>query len=107
MNAENLIPTLTSMGGGFFIGIMLGYFAKKIIKILMFVAGGIVGLLLYLQQQQIISINVEKLEAASTFILTSIASSLDRMTQIGDSTSLEIPLTASMTAGFTVGLMKA
>jgi uncharacterized membrane protein (Fun14 family) len=55
MNIESLIPTITLMGGGFFIGIVLGYFVKKIIKILMFVAGGIVGLLLYLQQQQIIS----------------------------------------------------
>jgi uncharacterized membrane protein (Fun14 family) len=50
MNAESLIPTITSMGAGFFIGLVLGYFVKKIVKILMFVAGGIVGLLLYLQQ---------------------------------------------------------
>jgi uncharacterized membrane protein (Fun14 family) len=106
MNAETLIPTAISVGGGFFVGIMLGYFTKKIIKILMFVTGGIVGLLLYLQQQQIISVNIEKLEASSTFILTSVASSIDKMTQIGDVTSLGIPLTASMTAGFTVGVMK-
>jgi uncharacterized membrane protein (Fun14 family) len=54
MIIESLIPTAASIGGGFFIGILLGYFVKKAIKILMFVAGGIVGLLLYLQQQQII-----------------------------------------------------
>lgn len=107
MNPEGILPTVASMGGGFFIGIMLGYFVKKIIKVLMFVAGGIVGLLLYLQQQQIISINMEKLEAISTFILTSDGSSFENMTQIGDVTSLGIPLTASMSAGFTVGLMKA
>jgi uncharacterized membrane protein (Fun14 family) len=107
MNPEGILPTVASMGGGFFIGIMLGYFVKKIIKVLMFVAGGIVGLLLYLQQQQIISVNMEKLEATSTFILTSVASSFENMTQIGDVTSLRIPLTASMSAGFTVGLMKA
>jgi uncharacterized membrane protein (Fun14 family) len=106
MNAESLIPTVTSMGGGFFIGILLGYFVKKIIKIVMFVAGGLVGLLLYLQQQQIISVNMERLDASSTFILTSIASSFDKMTQIGDITYLGIPLTASMTAGFTVAFMK-
>ena len=71
MNADNLIPIATSVGGGFFIGLVLGYFVKKIVKILMFVAGGIVGLLLYLQQQQIISVNMEKLETSSTVILTS------------------------------------
>ena len=50
MIIESLIPTGVSIGGGFFIGILLGYFVKKIIKILMFAAGGIFGLLLYLQQ---------------------------------------------------------
>jgi uncharacterized membrane protein (Fun14 family) len=107
MNAESLIPVVTSMGGGFFIGLVLGYFVKKIVKILMFVAGGIVGLLLYLQQQQIISVNMEKLETSSTTILTSLASSFDKMTQIGDFTSIGIPLTASIAAGFTIALAKS
>jgi uncharacterized membrane protein (Fun14 family) len=107
MNAENLIPVATSIGGGFFIGILLGYFIKKIIKVLMFVAGGIVGLLLYLQQQQIISVNMESLETSSTAILTSLASTFDKMTQVGDFTSIGIPLTASIAAGFTVALAKS
>jgi uncharacterized membrane protein (Fun14 family) len=107
MNAESLIPTITSVGGGFFIGIILGYFLKKIIKILMFVAGGIVGLLLYLQQQQIISVNMEKLETSSTVILTSLPFTFDKMTQVGDFTSIGIPLTASIAAGFTVALAKS
>jgi len=106
MSTEILIPTVTSIGGGFFIGIMLGYFVKKIIKILMFVVGGIIGLLLYLQQQQIISVNMENLEDSSTFIFTSITSSFDKMTQLGDATSLGIPLSASITVGFTLGLVK-
>src|SRR5438093_520644 len=104
MNAENLIPIATSVGGGFFIGILLGYFVKKVIKVLMFVAGGIVGLLLYLQQQQIISVNMERLEGSSTFILTTLSSSFDKITQIGDTSSLGIPLAASMAAGFTIAL---
>lgn len=107
MNAESLIPTATSIGGGFFIGILLGYFIKKVIKVLMFVAGGIVGLLLYLQQQQIISVNIEKLETSSTAILTSLPSTFDKMTQVGDFTSIGIPLTASIAAGFTVALAKS
>jgi uncharacterized membrane protein (Fun14 family) len=107
MNAESLIPTVTSMGGGFLVGIMLSYFVKKIIKILMFVAGGIVGLLLYLQQQQIISVNMEKLETSSMAILTLLASTFDKMTRVGDFTSIGIPLTASIAAGFTVALAKS
>ena len=107
MNFDSLIPIGTSVGGGFLIGALLGYFLKKIVKILMFVAGGIVGLLLYLQQQQIISVNIEKLETSSTAILTSFASTFDKMTQFGDFTSIGIPLTASIAAGFTVALAKS
>jgi uncharacterized membrane protein (Fun14 family) len=107
MSAESLIPTMTSIGGGFFIGIVLGYFVKKIFKILMFVVGGIVALLLYFQQQGIISVNIEKLEASSAFIVTWVSSSFDKITQIGDVTSLGIPLTASIAAGFTVALAKS
>ena len=107
MISESLVPVVTSVGGGFFIGLVLGYFVKKIVKILMFVAGGIVGLLLYLQQQQIISLNMEKLETSSTVILTSLASTFDKMTQVGDFTSIGIPLTASIAAGFTVALAKS
>jgi|SRR5688572_739162 len=106
MNAENLIPSITSMGGGFFIGLTLGYFAKKIFKITIFVVGGIVGLLLYLQQQQIISINVDKLEEVSNFIFTSILSSFNNVTQSGDTTSLGITMAGGLSAGFAIGLMK-
>ena len=106
MNFESLVPTATSIGGGFFIGILLGYFVKKIIKILMFAAGGIVGLLLYLQQEKIISVNMEKLQDSSAIILNSMASSFDKMTQIGDTASLVIPLAGGLSAGLAVGLMK-
>jgi uncharacterized membrane protein (Fun14 family) len=106
MNGESLIPMVTSIGGGFFIGVIVGYFVKKIIKILMFVAGGIVGLLLYLQQQQIISINIDKLQDSSTIIFSSIGTSFDKMTQIGDATSLGIPLAGGLSAGFAIGFMK-
>ena len=106
MSTESLIPTVTSIGGGFFIGIILGYFLKKIIKILMFVTGGIVALLLYLQQQQLISVDVDKMEASSTFIFNSVASSFDKMTQTGDMATLGIPLAGGLSAGLAIGFLK-
>jgi uncharacterized membrane protein (Fun14 family) len=106
MNAESLIPTITSIGGGFFMGIILGYFLKKIIKILMFLAGGIVALLLYIQQQEVISVDVDKMEASSTLIFNSVASSFDKMTQIGDTTSLGVPLIGGISAGLAIGFVK-
>lgn len=106
MIIESLIPTATSICGGLLIGIVLGCFVKKIFKILMFVSGGIVGFLLYLQQQQIISVNMERLEVSSTFIFVSAVSSFDNITQIGDGASLGIPLTGGLSAGIAIGFMK-
>jgi uncharacterized membrane protein (Fun14 family) len=106
VNPESLIPTVTMMGGGFIIGIILGYFLKKIIKILMFIAGGIVALLLYLQQQQVISVDINKMEASSTFIFNSVASSFDKLTQIGDMSTLGILLAGGLSAGLAIGFVK-
>lgn len=72
----------------------------------MFVAGGMAALLLFLQQQQIISINLDKLEESSNYIFTSMLSSHDNVTQIGDTTSLGIPMVGGLSAGFSIGLMK-
>lgn len=94
------------MGSGIFTGMMLGFFIKKIFKILMFVAGAIVALLFYLQQQQIILVNFEKLEGSITFILNSTASSFDSITQIGDAPALGFPLVGGLSAGLAVGLIK-
>ena len=73
----------------------------------MFITGGVIALLVYLQQQQIISISIDKLEDSTSFIINSMASSFDKMTQFGDTTPLGIPLTASLTAGFTIGFMRS
>jgi uncharacterized membrane protein (Fun14 family) len=106
LNPETIIPTVTTIGGGFFIGLIGGYFLKKIIKIIMFIGGGIVALLLYLQQQQVISVDVGKMESSSTFIFTSIASSFDKITQTGGIATLGIPLAGGLTAGLAIGFVK-
>ena len=104
--SETFITTVTSIGGGFFTGIILGYFLKKIIKILMFIVGGIAGLLLYLQQQQLISVNLDKLEAASTFFVTTFVVSFDNVTHMSGTTSLGIPLAGGLSAGLAIGFVK-
>lgn len=106
MNLESLVSVLTSMGGGFFVGMMLGYFIKKIIKIIMFVAGGMAAFLLYLQQQQTISVDIEKLEDSFTLVLNSMFSSYHIITQVGDSISLGIPMVGGLSGGLAIGLMK-
>ena len=103
---ESAIASITSVGVGFFVGIIVGYFIKKAIKIVALLASGIVVLLLYLQQQQIISVNQESLEASITLVLTTLSLSFDKINLNGDMSSLGIPLTTSMTAGFMMAVMK-
>lgn len=50
--------------------------------------------------------DIEKMEASSTFIFNSVASSFDKMTQTGDMSTLGIPLAGGLSAGLAIGLMK-
>ena len=104
--SDIFVTSVTSIGGGFVGGILIGYFLKKIIKILIFVAGGLVALLLYLQQQQIISFDVGKMEASLTFVFSSITNYFDKMAQIGDISTLGIPLAGGLSAGLAIGFVK-
>jgi len=49
MPIENIESIATSVGLGGITGFLLGYFIRKIIKLIFFAVGGILALLLYLQ----------------------------------------------------------
>ncbi|HEY9385523.1 MAG TPA: FUN14 domain-containing protein [Nitrososphaeraceae archaeon] len=57
MNTDTLASISTSIGGGFFGGLLIGYALKKVIKMLAIVVGLFLAGLAYLQYQQIASIN--------------------------------------------------
>jgi uncharacterized membrane protein (Fun14 family) len=59
---ESFGPTAATMDGGFFIGILIGYALKKVIKILSIIIGLFLAGLAYLQYHQIASINWNKLQ---------------------------------------------
>ena len=103
------------MGGGFFVGILIGYALKKVIKIAAVIAG-----LAYLQHQQIANINWNKLQTISEGAITTLSNAITQILGIssGDGhaaaasssslamTSFGIPLLGSMSAGFTIGFIK-
>jgi uncharacterized membrane protein (Fun14 family) len=66
---ESFGPAAVTIGGGFFVGILIGYALKKVIKI---VAVTIVGLV-YLQYHQIAYINWDKLQTVSGDAITTLA----------------------------------
>ena len=110
MNVEALPSLGATIGGGFFTGALIGFALKKVLKILAIVVGLFFAGLAYLQYQQIININWNKIQSVSQNDVTTLSNAT---TQIpGDHTAvlavsnLGIPLTGSMSMGFAIGFMK-
>jgi len=73
MNIESFAPTAATMGGGFFVGLLIGYAIKKVIKLLAIIVGLFLGILAYLQYHQIANINWNKHQQVSEGALTTLA----------------------------------
>jgi uncharacterized membrane protein (Fun14 family) len=109
---ESFVPTAATMGGGFFVGFLIGYALKKVIKIVAVLVGLFLAGLAYLQYHQIANINWNKLQHISEEAITTLSNALIQIPGFGDSshaaatasslamTSFGIPLTGSMSAGF-------
>jgi uncharacterized membrane protein (Fun14 family) len=117
---ESFGPAAATMGGGFFVGVLIGYALKKVIKILAVIAGLFLAGLAYLQYHQIANINWNKLQTVAEGAIATLSTAIVQIPGFGDSshaatvtassllamTSFGIPLTGSMSAGFTIGFMK-
>jgi uncharacterized membrane protein (Fun14 family) len=120
MSIESFGPTAATMSGGFFVGILIGYALKKVIKIAAVILGLFLAPLAYLQYHQIANINWNKLQTIVEGTITTFSNTI--IIQIpgisGDGhaaaatasslamTSFGIPLTGSISAGFTIGFIK-
>jgi uncharacterized membrane protein (Fun14 family) len=119
MSYESFGPTAAALGGGFFVGILIGYVLKKVIKLVAVIVGLFLAGIAYLQYNQIANINWDKLQQVSEGTLANLAMQIPGIgngSSVGDfhaaattslaMTSFGIPLTGSMSAGFTIGLIK-
>ena len=114
---ESFGPAAATPGGGFFVGVLIGYALKKVIKIAAVIVGLFLAGLDYLQSQQIANINWNKLQQVSEAAIDTLSSAIIQITgSVTDShaaasaslamTTFSILLTGSMSAGFTIGFMK-
>jgi uncharacterized membrane protein (Fun14 family) len=119
---ESFGPTAATLGGGFFVGILIGYALKKVIKLLALIVGLFLAGLAYLQYHQIANINWNKLQQISEGTFTALSNAITQIPSINSGsgsdghaaitasslaiTSFGIPLIGSMSAGFTIGFMK-
>jgi uncharacterized membrane protein (Fun14 family) len=112
MSIESIYHIAVSSGGSFFVSFLIGYFIKKVIRILMFVLGGILALLMYLQFQDIVDVNIklDKFQIAADTIINTILKNATAMLSNGNNPYIEsniaIPITGSVTAGFLLGITR-
>jgi uncharacterized membrane protein (Fun14 family) len=115
MNVENGSSIMATSAGGFFAGALIGYALKKVVKIVAIVVGLFFAGLVYLQYQQIININWNKLQPVSQNAALTVLNAtkyIPSLTNVaGHTTNLPmsdfgIPLTGSMAVGFTLGFMR-
>jgi uncharacterized membrane protein (Fun14 family) len=101
-----------TLGGGFLAGVLMGWAVKKVIKLLAIVAGLFLAVLAYLQYQQMASINWDKLEHASKSVVYTLINATKMIDGSNPAlaelniTNFGIPLTSSISVGFTIGFMK-
>jgi uncharacterized membrane protein (Fun14 family) len=62
MSIESFPSTAAILGGGFFVGVLIGYALKKVIKMVAVIVGLFLAGLAYLQYHQIANINWNKLQ---------------------------------------------
>jgi uncharacterized membrane protein (Fun14 family) len=65
--SSHIIASISAtIGGGFFVGLLIGYALKKIVKLIAVIVGLFIAGLAYLQYQQIASFNWDKIEGTIT-----------------------------------------
>jgi uncharacterized membrane protein (Fun14 family) len=107
MNVDNVVSVTSTIGGGFFAGIVTGWALKKVIKLAALVVGLFLGALIYLQSQTILKFNWNNLQSVSETALSTIGNSITNTGEISNIMGfVGMPLTGSLSAGFVIGFMK-
>ena len=114
MNLEHVGSIAATISGGFFVGILIGYALKKVVKVVAIVVGLFLAGLVYLQYQQIVAINWNKIPRLSQNLATTFANATTQIPGFNSSdhagalafTNFGIPLTGSLSMGFVIGFMK-
>jgi uncharacterized membrane protein (Fun14 family) len=76
MSIKSLGPTAATIGDGFFLGVLIGYALKKVIKLVAVIVGLFLAVLAYLQYHQIANINWNKLQQVSEGAITKLSNAI-------------------------------
>jgi uncharacterized membrane protein (Fun14 family) len=104
----DLMPFAGTIGGG----LLAGYAIKKILKIAAVIVGLFIAAIAYLEFQRIIDVNWPKIQTISENVLTWVANTIIQISNnigaghTGALSNLGIPLVASASAGFALGMVR-
>jgi uncharacterized membrane protein (Fun14 family) len=76
---ESFTPTAATLGGGFFVGILIEYALKKVVKIVTLIIGLFLAELAYIQYHQIDNINWNKLQTVSENAITPLSNAITQI----------------------------
>src|SRR4051812_31272865 len=112
---DSFAPNCSYSSGGFFVGVLIGYALKKVIKMVAVIVGLLLAGLAYLQSQQIANINWNKLQTVAEGAITTLSNLTMQIPDISSvgyvhaaaasslaMTSFGIPLIGSISARFTI-----
>lgn len=116
MTAPDVLPLISTVGGGFLAGALAGYVLKKVMKVAAIIVGLFIAALGYLEYQRIIQVDRTSLQALSQNGITMVANAVTHISNdiganhMGLSANLGasnlIPVASSASAGFMLGLAR-
>ena len=102
-------PLLTGIGFSGLTGFLIGYAIKHVLKILAIGAGILFAALMYFQQQGLVNINWDKLQAMSQNAISTLANATGQFSHTSasiSSSNFALPMTGTAALGFAIGLLR-
>jgi uncharacterized membrane protein (Fun14 family) len=99
-------PLLTSVGFSGLTGFLVGIAIKQVMKILAVGAGIFFAALMYLESQNIVSINWDKLQIASQNTVSTLTNAAGQF-PLTSSANFALPMTGTAALGFAIGFLRS
>jgi len=99
-------PLLTGVGFSGLAGFLIGFAIKKVLKVLAVGAGIFFAVLIYLESQNLVNINWDKIQNTSQNAVSSITNVAGQL-HTTTSTSFALPMTGTAALGFAIGFIRA
>jgi len=112
ITSTDIAPFAGTVGGGFFLGLIIGYALKKVIKLAAVIMGLFIAALAYLEYQRILNVDWDRIQVVSQNGITWVADAITHIsnnigaTHSGALSNVGIPLASSASAGLMLGLAR-